>query len=348
MRIAIDCRMLGSGGIGTYLASLLPFFTAENSCVLLGEPETLAAFPCAGNAEIVPCRIRPFSAHDLLFFPKELARKINSCDAFYSPYCNIPAGIRIPVYATIHDVVFLDVPGLASKAGTLARRLVYKYAAARARVIFTVSEFSAGRIRERVCRRKPVVVTYEAAPPWLSRKKGEKTERNGAILFVGNIKRHKGLGVLLEAFRKARRRGLSQRLLIAGNAENFRTADDDARGLAAESDGVEFTGRISDDALRQLYMRSDFLVQPSFYEGFGLPPLEAMTLGTRAVVSDIPVFREVYGDFPVLFFRAGDADDLSEKLIEAARLVGEKFLMPERYSFDRTYAVIRKTMEETV
>ncbi len=49
---------------------------------------------------------------------------------------------------------------------------------------------------------------------------------------------------------------------------------------------------------------ADALIQPSLYEGFGIPPLEAMTLGTQAIISDIPVFKEIYHDFPVRFFKA--------------------------------------------
>jgi len=58
------------------------------------------------------------------------------------------------------------------------------------------------------------------------------------------------------------------------------------------------------------------LVQPSLYEGFGLPPLEAMVLGTPALISDILVFKEIYNDFPVTFFKTGDAIDLKNKMIE--------------------------------
>ena len=58
------------------------------------------------------------------------------------------------------------------------------------------------------------------------------------------------------------------------------------------------------------------LVQPSLYEGFCLPPLEAMVLGTQALISDIPVLKEVYKEYPVNFFRAGDSIDLKDKILE--------------------------------
>ena len=81
-----------------------------------------------------------------------------------------------------------------------------------------------------------------------------------------------------------------------------------------QSDDVIFTGRLSDDQLLREIASAKFLVQPSLYEGFGLPPLEALYLGTQPIISDIPVFKEVYGDLPVLFFKTEDAKDLSDKL----------------------------------
>jgi len=68
---------------------------------------------------------------------------------------------------------------------------------------------------------------------------------------------------------------------------------------------------------------SALLIQPSLYEGFGLPPLEAMILGTHAMISDIPVFREIYSDFPVVFFKAGDSNDLKNKKLELMHTITE-------------------------
>ena len=66
---------------------------------------------------------------------KEIVKKINSCDAYFSPYFNIPSKIKIPVYTTIHDVVFLDIPSLAGKCGTLIRKMFYKYAVKKSKEI---------------------------------------------------------------------------------------------------------------------------------------------------------------------------------------------------------------------
>jgi glycosyltransferase involved in cell wall biosynthesis len=341
MKIAIDCRMLGTGGIGTYIAELVPYFLEKYTCLLIGEPEKIEAYRNNPNAELCPCTIPVFSVRELSAFPKSITKLINMYTIYYTPYCNIPSGIHIPVFSTIHDVVFLDVPGLASKTGTLVRKWFYKRAVKKSCVIFTVSKFSAERIQKTLRCRKPVVVTYSAVPSWLQDDDHLSVQKTKSVLFVGNIKKHKGLHILITAFRRALSEGLAAQLIIVGNADNFRTGDStilkEIQEMPAES--VQFTGRISDGELKTLYKNAGLLVQPSQYEGFGLPPLEALTLGTNALISDIPVFREIYAEYPVHFFKHDDSGDLAEKLKQCMVLPPLQNV-PEIYSFRRTFSLI--------
>ena len=83
---------------------------------------------------------------------------------------------------------------------------------------------------------------------------------------------------------------------------------------SAEKNNIVFTGFLPDEELKQLLASAKILVQPSLYEGFGIPPLQALYSGTKAVISDIPVFKEIYADLPVCFFKTGSVDDLAQKL----------------------------------
>lgn len=381
MKLAIDCRMIGSGGIGTYLCGLLPYFVENHQCLLLGREANLEEF-CGGTSsvEILPCHVEPFSLKELFCFPSDVLRAINSCDAYYTPYCNIPGrlfggGIKVPIFSTIHDVVFLDIPELAGGLGTAVRRWFYQQAIQKSCCIFTVSQFSAGRIRSllRVPEKKPLVVTYNAVPHWFTAPEtgsgsgigssaapisssAQKTAMEAShldsgssqdLLFVGNIKAHKGLHILLEGFKQARQRGLAGRLVIVGNASNFRTGDKGIleRFQSLPEEAFSFTGRVSDSQLRDLYRQCRLLVQPSLYEGFGMPPLEALSQGTNVVLSDIPVFQEIYRDLPVTFFKAGDSADLADKLLEAWKLPPPPPL-DSRYSFKRSADIIFRTVSE--
>ena len=216
-----------------------------------------------------------------------------------------------------------------------------------------MSEFSKSRIQHHLRCKKPLVLTYNGVPQYLTEPfpPDEQVEKADEILFVGNIKKHKGLSVLLEAFAAARAKGLSERLVIVGNAEHFRTGDEETAQRLSDAqrcDGgaVTFTGKVSNAELKALYARARFLVQPSLYEGFGIPPLEAMTVGTPALLSDIPVFKEIYAAYPVTFFRAGDAADLAEKLLTASRKpVDVRAITAERgYSYEKAAEIILQTI----
>lgn len=103
-------------------------------------------------------------------------------------------------------------------------------------------------------------------------------------------------------------------LVVIGDDKNFRNGDSEISNLLSRTE-IIFTGKISDDELKKIISESKFLIQPSLYEGFGLPPLESLYLGTKPIVSDIEVFKEIYSDLPVVFFKTGSALDLQDKIL---------------------------------
>lgn len=347
MKITIDCRMLGSGGIGTYLQSLLPFFLKNYECILLMKTKDNEKYADNFSAEIIPCDIPTFSIKEMISFPKDILSKINSCDLYYSPYCNIPGGIKIPKYTTIHDVVFLDVKGLSGKIGTIARKWFYQHAINKSRAIFTVSQFSKERIEYHLKSRKtPIIVTYNAVPFWFLDDVEENITKTDTILFVGNIKKHKGLHTLISAYKKLLSENFPGKLVIVGNADNFRTTDN---SLSEEinslpKDSILYTGRISDTELKKYYAQTKLLIQPSLYEGFGMPPMEALTLGTNVVMSDIPVFKEIYKKLPVNFFKVEDSNDLADKITSVYNHSIPEFTNP--YSFEKTFDIIKQSFNQ--
>ncbi|MHB9293414.1 hypothetical protein Holit_02536 [Hollandina sp. SP2] len=358
MTITIDCRMIDASGIGIYLRGCLPcFLESEHTFLLLGDTEKLARISAPyQNVEIVDCNnINPFSIRELFAFPPKIIKKINRTALFYSPYFNIPGGITVPVYTTIHDIIFPDMPELTSKSGLMARMWFYRRAFRRSQKIFTVSQFSKSRIESHLGKKIPVIVTHSAIRPrFLQNNCETPAEKKEIILFIGNIKKHKGLSILLDAFFNACREQLPHKLIIIGEKNNFRSKDTESleKLSSLDSAAVEFTGFISDEKFKILLSQAALLVQPSLYEGFGLPPLEAMILGTKALISDIPVFKEIYAEFPVTFFRAGDSKDLKEKLM--ALLFNKKptaLVLPKhltvKYTFKKTASIILQELQLT-
>jgi len=321
MTIAIDCRMINASGIGVYLRGiLLSMLRSPNDFLLLGNPAELEFYKQNANVSVIECDIKPFSLKELFFFPKKILQEINLSTLFFSPFFNIPDGIIIPIYSTIHDIIFPDMPELVSRTGLTMRMWFYRRAYKKSLEVFTVSNFSKSRIEYHLGKSKPIIVTYSAIQPMFQeyRENNHSTQKTETVVFIGNIKKHKGLDCLLDAFLMAKNEGLPHKLLIIGANENFRSSDNSIQ-QKIESTGsgeITFSGFISDEALLKCLSEAELLVQPSLYEGFGLPPLEALVLGTQALISDIPVFKEIYDGFPVVFFRAGDAADLKGKMME--------------------------------
>lgn len=354
MNIAIDARWCKKSGIGAFIDGILPhFLKSENYFYLIGIekiPETIKGF---SNFTIIPCDTKPFSLKENLLFPKEILKTINNSDAYFSPYFNIPRGIKIPIFTTIHDVVFLDIKNLASTLGTLIRKKFYKYAAKKSRAIFTVSYFSKRRIQENLKTKTEIDVVYSSVPEFFLEK--ENRPKKNQIIFIGNIKKHKGLHILIPAFLDFRKTLLENRksspeLLIVGSKENFRTNDNSLFNFDENKSGIKFSGFISDEELKKELTESRLLVQPSLYEGFGLPPLEALYSGTKPIISDIEVFKEIYKDFPVTFFQSGNIDNLTEKLLEEWKRDSypEIESFPKIYSFEKTASMILETIGKKI
>jgi len=164
MTITVDCRWADSSGIGAYLRGCLPFLLdSGHNFNLLGNSDILTPLISGKtNARILDCQVTPFSIQELFFFPGKLSEKINKGDLYYSPYFNIPGSVKIPVYTTIHDIIFPDMPELCSRQGLAARMWFYRHAFKRSGKIFTVSEFSKSRIDYYSRYKVSVIVTYSA------------------------------------------------------------------------------------------------------------------------------------------------------------------------------------------
>lgn len=362
MKIAIDCRMSGKSGIGTFLDEILPyFFESEYSFFLFGSKESKAEklFKNLKNKEKVifeECNIKTFSIKESFSFPESLLKKINSCDVYFTPYCNIPGGIKIPVFSTIHDVVFLDVKGLTGFTGTFIRKVFYKNAVKKSKALFTVSDFSKKRIQKKLNCKKEINVVYNGIPSYLEEKisNDKNIKKNDTLIFIGNIKKHKGLKTLLKAFPdfckeiEESSKNTKAKLIIVGSQDNFRTKDTGLKELIDKipKEQIEFTGFISNEELKKLLSSSRILVQPSLYEGFGIPPLQALCAKTQAVISDIEVFKEIYKDLPVTFFECENPIDLKEKLVQVWNKEKDLSSFKNPYSYKKTASLILQKLAE--
>lgn len=313
MKIAIDCRFLGKSGIGRVCQGILDHLDYnEHEYFLIGNEEKLRAY---SPAYIIPNDENPFSPKGLFSFPKMINQ---FCDCIIIPNFIIPYGIKIPVYSVMHDLIFLDLPKITTK-GFLdyrIKKMLLKRCMKKSVRIACVSGFTKSRCEHYFPKYAgKCYVNYIGLSEEVLNFDTSGIEKTNSIIYVGNVKPHKGLKTLIDAFHMLPK-GM-YRLKIIGEKEGFLVG---MKEEDLQSDDVIFTGRLSDDQLLREIASAKFLVQPSLYEGFGLPPLEALYLGTQPIISDIPVFKEVYGDLPVLFFKTEDAKDLENVLIRAQRV----------------------------
>src|SRR5204862_6339082 len=147
----------------------------------------------------------------------------------------------------------------------------------------------------------------------------EETARRDAVtpyvVYVGNVKPHKNLGTLLTAFAQLAGK-IPHHLVVIGQHSGFRTGDSAAMSAAKLlGDRVTFVGLVTDERLRELVAGADALTLPSLYEGFGLPPLEAMACGCPALVSRCGSLPEVCGD-AALYCEATSPEDVASRLFD--------------------------------
>jgi glycosyltransferase involved in cell wall biosynthesis len=318
-RISIDLRMFCSSGIGTYLRNLVPLIvkgcsTAQFS--LLGKTEEISGYDWgpSGKATLIDCRTPIYSAIEQL----DLARKIPQDTAlFWSPHYNIPLLYRGRLLVTVHDVFHLAMP---QYTGGLHKQLYAKamFAAIRykAEAVLTVSEFTKSELLRLGGQQEQNIRAIHCGvdASWFRARRGPRPHNRPYLLYVGNVKPHKNLATLVQAFKSIKDR-IPQDLLIVGGTERLITKDETIAIAAADSGGrVHFTGYVEDDLLRRYFSYADALVWPSLYEGFGLPPLEAMACGCPVLVSNVASLPEVCGD-AALYCDPYNAKDIADKIL---------------------------------
>lgn len=333
MLIGIDARFFGliGKGLGRYTQKLienLETIDNENQYVVFLRKENFHQYqPYNKNFTKVLADYHWYSFSEQIFYPKLLHKY--KLDLMHFPHFNVPLLYQGKFVLTIHDLILIHFPTIrATKLNPLlywikyyGYKLTINSAISRAESIIAVSQFTKNDIlREYPKAQKKINVTYEACdnlcripniPPH------HILEKYGIIkpylLYVGNAYPHKNLEILIDSFELVLNVFPDMQLALVGK-EDFFYARLKSYSKTKNINGVHFLGFVSDQDLDVLYRFTKVYVFPSLYEGFGLPPLEAMAKGAVIVSSNHPCMQEILGD-AALYSDAHNAKIFAESII---------------------------------
>ncbi len=313
--ITIDARMLSASGIGTYIQNLVPEIISAYKNIkfnVLGNRSDLQQSSFAGkaNVSLIDCDSPVYSVTEQFEFSRRIPK---GTTLLWSPHYNVPL---IPTSAqkrlvTIHDVFHLAFSDQLNLRQKTYARLMLNAAVRLSNKIVTVSNFSKTEIMKytKISSNKISVIHNGInieqfkvlRGPDINHTKIKYGLPEKFILFVGNIKPHKNLKRLLVAYEKLYKQDLKDYgLVMVGKKDGFITGDNELfrilKNKSALQERVLFTGSVETAELSAIYNSASMLVFPSLYEGFGLPPLEAMACGCPVIVSNTASLSEVYGD----------------------------------------------------
>lgn len=326
----IDTRWNGNHGIGRYAREISS--RLEDYCDL----------------RISSRRMAPL---DPLYISKYM--KQNAANLFYSPGPTSPACGGYKVGLTVHDLMLRDVPGEVSQFKRFYFDTVIKRLCKRADVIFTVSEYSKLQISNWLNRSDIVVCPNGVSSDFLNFKTDQREPNYRYFLYVGNRKKHKNFDGLLKAFslfaNEFDRVG-EFKLYVTGYSSIKHERQIDKLRI---TNRVKFLGSdLSDVDLAGFYSKAIALIIPSFYEGFGMPALEAMSVGTPVIAANSTALPEVLDGAGILvdpYDVVSIADSMSSLVSDSQLLtdLSDRGLKRAKFfTWDRAGKIVNATLAD--
>lgn len=339
MRILIDLTSLADhlSGIERYAACLTIEMLKEtgNKYILIFKKSVHPLFQSWAEDERVKMVVIP-ECGKLWFNLLRLPYKIYKHKADWYLFMAFPAPILLfkkNMVSTIHDICCWDCPETMTALSRLYFRISFRVAALKCKFITTVSYFSKERIIAKLkCSQNKIFVIHSAVDKKFLQAEPLSNDLNAIkkkyklpenyFLSLSTLEPRKNLRLLIEAYQKlVIESDCNIPLVLAGRKgwkiDNLLEDIDDQ-----VKNQIYFTGFVDDEDLPAIYRGAEFFVFPSKYEGFGLPPLEAMACGVPVLSSDAASMPEVLGD-AAMYFKSEDVNSLFAKIREMMSITEE-------------------------
>jgi len=321
MKIYIDGLFYTGSGIGRYYSSLIKEFSRRGIEIITTVPSHLEKsfnkdFNDFSTLKPIFVNYEKFSLKGFFKQGKILKSLEKEVDLFFYPHINLPSYIPDKLIVTIHDLI----PYTQFWDRNLLKKIIFKVLINRAinksYKIICISETvkrNVLNVYNRSIENKIVVIYRFIDIKFYNPSfEGIDNVKKPYILFVGNRKKHKNIEGLIKAFLLISDH-VQHNLVIVGAKDK-----QDRLSILIEKSGkserIFQIFSIPDEELLYIYKHADLLILPSFFEGFGLPPLEAVSMGCPALVSDIPVFKEIFNE-DILYVNPYSVNDIAEKIL---------------------------------
>ncbi len=325
MNIGIDVSLLKIklAGMGIYVKEMVERISAldsENQYYLFTNADLLCDLNVGPNFRIIKKEISPHIVWLQVTVPRLL--KKYKIDVFWQPDHILPPKIKkVDYYVTIHDLSGYRLHNVALKRVEIVFKLFMKRSCNDARKIITISEYTKKDIIETLnVDPEKINVIYNGESPYKKESPFSDQQINACMgkyeitapyfLFVGTINPRKNVLTIVKAFHEFRRKARVQ-LVIAGD-RGWNSKDvTDAIDTSEFKDDIIVTGYVSEDEKEILYRCANCFVFPSVLEGFGLPVLEAMSVGIPVITSGVSSLPEVGGEAAMYLHDYYDASELA-------------------------------------
>jgi len=324
LKLYLDGIFYKGSGIGRYYESLTKEFAKRGLKIYTCVPNNLRNdfekdFSNIPNIEPIFVDYEKFSVKGFLKQSKILKKLENEVSLFFYPHVNLPYYIPKNTVITIHDLrpltQFWDRNEIKRRIFIFFLKRALKHSTK----IVAVSNAVAKELKQNFkWLDKDIEVIYEFLDDKFinHNQQIKRIIDKSYLLFIGNRKKHKNLELLIKAFAKIKDE-IPHFLVIAG-AKDEGKREDEIDMLIKK---FNIQNRIiqlikpDDETIINLYSFADLFVFPSLFEGFGLPPLEAVSLGCPVILSDILILREIFGEAG-LYFNPYSKGDLAEAILK--------------------------------